>query len=117
MVNEAESNGLYIGTSGWSYRHWSEIFYPKDMKPDKYLEYYITKFTCVWEMAPEYIPICEASASVDMMEAVIELCTSPLVLAKPDGNLYLSGYSQGAHAALATQLELEANPLPGLNTY
>jgi hypothetical protein len=42
----------------------------------------------------------EASASIDMMKALIELCSSPLVLAKPDGNLYLSGYSQGAHAAL-----------------
>jgi hypothetical protein len=57
----------------------------------------------------------EASASVDMMKAVMELCTSPLVNAKPDGNLYLSGYSQGAHAALATQRELQANPVPGLS--
>jgi uncharacterized protein YecE (DUF72 family) len=47
MVSVAKSKGLYIGTSGWSYRHWSEIFYPKDMKPYEYLEYYITKFTCV----------------------------------------------------------------------
>jgi uncharacterized protein YecE (DUF72 family) len=38
---------LYIGTSGWSYKHWAEIFYPKDIKPDKYLEYYITRFDCV----------------------------------------------------------------------
>jgi uncharacterized protein YecE (DUF72 family) len=42
-----KSTVLYIGTSGWSYKHWSEIFYPKDIKPDKYLEFYITKFTCV----------------------------------------------------------------------
>jgi uncharacterized protein YecE (DUF72 family) len=47
MLGEAKSEGLFIGTSGWSYRHWSEIFYPKDIKPDKYLEYYISKFTCV----------------------------------------------------------------------
>jgi uncharacterized protein YecE (DUF72 family) len=38
---------LYIGTSGWSYKHWTEIFYPKDIKPDKYLEFYTSKFTCV----------------------------------------------------------------------
>jgi uncharacterized protein YecE (DUF72 family) len=38
---------LHIGTSGWSYKHWAEIFYPKDIKPDKYLEFYTTKFTCV----------------------------------------------------------------------
>jgi uncharacterized protein YecE (DUF72 family) len=47
MISEAKSKGLHIGTSGWSYSHWSEIFYPKELKPDKYLEYYITKFTCV----------------------------------------------------------------------
>jgi len=38
---------IHIGTSGWSYKHWSEIFYPKEIKPDKYLEYYITRFSCV----------------------------------------------------------------------
>ncbi|TNF41227.1 MAG: hypothetical protein EP310_07630, partial [Bacteroidetes bacterium] len=43
----------------------------------------------------------EASASVDMLKAAMEYCETTLV--KPNGNLYLSGYSQGAHAALATQ--------------
>lgn len=43
---EARSK-LYIGTSGWSYKHWEGIFYPKEIKPDKYLEYYATKFSCV----------------------------------------------------------------------
>ncbi len=38
---------LHIGTSGWSYKHWTGIFYPEDLKPDKYLEYYTTKFSCV----------------------------------------------------------------------
>jgi uncharacterized protein YecE (DUF72 family) len=42
-----ESSNLHIGTSGWSYKHWSGAFYPVDLKPDKYLEYYITKFSCV----------------------------------------------------------------------
>jgi len=42
-----KSSELHIGTSGWSYKHWSEIFYPKDIKPDKYLEFYITRFSCV----------------------------------------------------------------------
>jgi uncharacterized protein YecE (DUF72 family) len=39
--------GLYIGTSGWSYKHWHGIFYPEDLKQDKYLEYYTTRFSCV----------------------------------------------------------------------
>lgn len=38
---------LYIGTSGWSYNHWQGIFYPEDLKPDRYLEFYTTKFVCV----------------------------------------------------------------------
>ncbi len=42
-----KSTEFYIGTSGWSYKHWSEIFYPKDIKPEKYLEFYTAKFTCV----------------------------------------------------------------------
>lgn len=56
----------------------------------------------------------EASASIDLLKAATLLCLNPLIKSKPDGNLYLSGYSQGAHAALATQKELEANPLPNL---
>ena len=42
-----KSTELYIGTSGWSYKHWSGIFYPKELKSDKYLEFYTTKFSCV----------------------------------------------------------------------
>jgi uncharacterized protein YecE (DUF72 family) len=42
-----KSADLYIGTSGWSYKHWAGIIYPKDIKPAKYLEYYITRFDCV----------------------------------------------------------------------
>ncbi len=38
---------LHIGTSGWSYKHWSGIFYPEGVKPAKYLEYYVTAFDCV----------------------------------------------------------------------
>ena len=56
----------------------------------------------------------EASASVDLLKAALQYCSSPEVYAKPSGDLYLSGYSQGAHAALATQRELQSDPLPGL---
>jgi uncharacterized protein YecE (DUF72 family) len=38
---------LHIGTSGWSYAHWSVIFYPEDVKPARYLEHYVTAFDCV----------------------------------------------------------------------
>lgn len=57
----------------------------------------------------------EASASIDLLKAVNLLCADPNIKAKPNGNLYLSGYSQGAHAALATQRELEKNPEPNIS--
>ncbi len=38
---------VYIGTSGWSYRHWLGVFYPEDLKSEKYLEFYTSHFTCV----------------------------------------------------------------------
>jgi uncharacterized protein YecE (DUF72 family) len=38
---------LHIGTSGWSYKHWSGSFYPEKVKPAKYLEHYVTAFDCV----------------------------------------------------------------------
>jgi uncharacterized protein YecE (DUF72 family) len=47
MTDTIRLSGLYIGTSGWSYKHWAGIFYPELVKPDKYLEYYITQFDCV----------------------------------------------------------------------
>lgn len=47
MDNRPGLPRLYIGTSGWSYKHWSGIFYPEDLKPAHYLEYYITRFSCV----------------------------------------------------------------------
>ena len=38
---------LWVGTSGWSYRHWLGVFYPKDLKPAKFLEFYAKHFDCV----------------------------------------------------------------------
>jgi uncharacterized protein YecE (DUF72 family) len=35
---------INIGTSGWSYKHWKEIFYPPKMKPTDYLSFYAQKF-------------------------------------------------------------------------
>src|SRR5512133_3312412 len=40
-------NLIHIGTSGWSYKHWHGIFYPEEVKPAKYLEYFISRFDCV----------------------------------------------------------------------
>ncbi|MBW8685063.1 DUF72 domain-containing protein [Chitinophaga rhizophila] len=35
---------IHIGTSGWSYKHWREIFYPPAVKPADYLSYYADHF-------------------------------------------------------------------------
>jgi uncharacterized protein YecE (DUF72 family) len=38
---------IYIGTSGWSYEHWDENFYPKEIKSDQRLKYYCEHFDTV----------------------------------------------------------------------
>ncbi len=37
----------WIGTSGWNYKHWKGIFYPNDLSPRKWLEYYSSQFSTV----------------------------------------------------------------------
>ncbi|MFA5070089.1 MAG: DUF72 domain-containing protein [Patescibacteria group bacterium] len=37
----------YIGTSGWVYRHWFEVFYPEDTRSDELLQYYAQYFNSV----------------------------------------------------------------------
>jgi len=49
----------------------------------------------------------EASASIDMLRACKNLCTDLGI--KLNSELFLIGYSQGAHASMATQKEIEAN--------
>ncbi|MBO8160242.1 MAG: DUF72 domain-containing protein [Thermosipho sp. (in: Bacteria)] len=38
---------FYIGTSGWSYNHWKNIFYPEDLEKNKWLKYYSSHFNTV----------------------------------------------------------------------
>lgn len=42
--NQAE---IHIGTSGWSYEHWKENFYPKLVKSANLLKYYSSVFSTV----------------------------------------------------------------------
>ncbi len=42
-----KSAGCYIGTSGWNYSHWKNVFYPDDMKEKKWLNYYAKIFNTV----------------------------------------------------------------------
>ena len=41
------SGKLFIGTSGWSYDHWRDIFYPAGLASAKRLEYYSRHFNTV----------------------------------------------------------------------
>jgi uncharacterized protein YecE (DUF72 family) len=38
---------LRIGTSGWNYKHWRGIFYPRDLPPGRWLDYYAQHFDTV----------------------------------------------------------------------
>ncbi len=38
---------FYIGTSGWHYGHWKNIFYPKSLKKANWLEFYSKFFNAV----------------------------------------------------------------------
>jgi len=38
---------IYIGTSGYHYKHWRELFYPVGTKPAAYLDYYLNFFNTV----------------------------------------------------------------------
>ena len=31
---------IHIGTSGWSYKHWKDDFYPKGLKQTEWFSYY-----------------------------------------------------------------------------
>ncbi len=38
---------VWIGTSGWIYKHWAGIFYPPDLPPGEHLPYYASHFPIV----------------------------------------------------------------------
>ena len=37
----------YVGTSGWQYKHWYEVFYPESVKSNELLEFYSQHFASV----------------------------------------------------------------------
>jgi uncharacterized protein YecE (DUF72 family) len=42
-----KADGIYIGTSGWSYKSWAENFYPSDLPASRQFTFYSTKFPTV----------------------------------------------------------------------
>jgi len=41
------NNQIYIGTSGWSYKHWKGIFYPENVKQKDWFKYFTTRYSTV----------------------------------------------------------------------
>ncbi len=38
---------FFVGTSGWSYKHWKGVFYPQELSQSKWLKYYSQHFDTV----------------------------------------------------------------------
>lgn len=38
---------LYVGTSGWQYRHWKRVFYPEKLPQNQWLPYFCERFQTV----------------------------------------------------------------------
>jgi uncharacterized protein YecE (DUF72 family) len=47
-------NRIYVGTSGWHYRHWIGTFYPRETKASEQLAYYVNNFNTVELNNPFY---------------------------------------------------------------
>ncbi|HYX11062.1 MAG TPA: DUF72 domain-containing protein [Candidatus Acidoferrum sp.] len=52
---------LRIGTSGYQYRHWRGLFYPRDVAVSRWLEYYVERFDTV-ELNSTFYRLPEAGA-------------------------------------------------------
>ena len=42
-----KSKKIYIGTSGWDYKHWEKVFYPEDLNTKEWFNYYSKNFNSV----------------------------------------------------------------------
>ncbi|HXF61222.1 MAG TPA: DUF72 domain-containing protein, partial [Caldilineaceae bacterium] len=52
MMSPAETAGpttprCRIGTSGWVYAHWRELFYPRDLPQNRWFDFYTGHFDTV----------------------------------------------------------------------
>ena len=52
---------LYVGTSGWQYRHWKLTFYPKEVRQREWLRYFAQRFETV-ELNNSFYHLPEASS-------------------------------------------------------
>jgi uncharacterized protein YecE (DUF72 family) len=47
MTNHDKPEKIHIGTSGWHYKHWKDVFYPQSLPSGNYLKYYSQYFKTV----------------------------------------------------------------------
>lgn len=61
-------DGIYIGTSGYQYKHWRGDFYPKDLAVKNWFEYYTRYFDTV-EINNTFYKMAEASTFEEWKDA------------------------------------------------
>lgn len=62
---------IHIGTSGWSYKHWKDTFYPPKLKPTDYLSFYSKHFSCT-EINSSFYHVTKASTIESWLKKVPE---------------------------------------------
>jgi uncharacterized protein YecE (DUF72 family) len=60
---------IHIGTSGWSYKHWKDIFYPEGLKTTEWLQCYAQSFDCT-EINNSFYRMPGAQTVLDWAEKV-----------------------------------------------
>jgi uncharacterized protein YecE (DUF72 family) len=58
---------ILVGTSGFQYRDWVTVFYPRNLHPDLWLEYYSRNFRCC-EIGFTYFRLPEVSAIQQLVD-------------------------------------------------
>lgn len=69
-MEEAEKK-IHAGTSGWHYKHWMGSFYPKGMKQQEFMDYYLQFFRTV-EINNSFYRLPKAETFAAWREAVPE---------------------------------------------
>jgi uncharacterized protein YecE (DUF72 family) len=60
---------IHIGTSGWSYKHWKNIYYPEGLAAGKWLSFYAKQFS-ISEINNSFYRLPKASTVKGWMEKV-----------------------------------------------
>lgn len=65
------TGNIYIGTSGWSYKHWKEHFYPPKLKATEWLAFYAKTFS-VTEINTTFYHLPKEQTVLNWIEKVPE---------------------------------------------